>query len=136
MKTALAYAATVLALLALDAVWLGVVAQPLYTKAIGHLMAAQPNLVAALSFYPVYSVGLMIFAVVPGPSAGRSALRAAGFGFFAYSTYDLTNLATLKDWPLTISLLDVAWGCIASATSAAVGRSVLERLAARGAAAG
>jgi len=129
-----AYAAVIVSLIALDAVWLGLVAQPAYTAGIGHLMADQPNLGAALAFYVVYALGLVVFAIAPArDQAGlrRSALVAAAFGFFAYATYDLTNLATLRDWPLGLSLLDLLWGCVISAISAAAGKTALDRIASR-----
>ncbi len=127
-----AYAATLGAMLALDLLWLGVVAKPIYQRGIGHLMAEQPNLVAAALFYAVFALGLMIFAVSPGgpsgPSAGwaRTAGTAALFGFFAYATYDLTNLATLRGWPVGLALLDMAWGTGISAVAALAGRAALE----------
>lgn len=127
-----AYGAALVAVLALDAVWLGLVASGFYASAIGHLMAARPNLVAALLFYIAYPVGLVIFAIAParGQADWRgAAARGAAFGFFAYGTYDLSNLATLRDWPVTVSLVDVAWGCCVSAAGATAGRLALGRVA-------
>ncbi len=123
-KTLLAYAATTLVMVAIDLVWLGVIAKPLYQQGIGHLMAAEPKLGAAALFYLLYPVGLMVFAVLPGasPAWGDTALKAALFGFFAYATYDLTNLATLKEWPTSLALIDMAWGTAVSAVAALAGR--------------
>lgn len=128
-----AYAATALAMLALDASWLGLIAQALYQQGIGHLMAPQPRLGIAALFYLVYPLGLVIFAVAPRPAtAWRPTLRAGAlFGFFAYATYDLTNLATLKDWPIGLSLIDVAWGSLASALAAGAGRYAMDRFGTR-----
>lgn len=126
-----AYAATAVVMLALDALWLGVVARPVYQSGIGHLMAEQPNLPVAMLFYAVYALGLVVFAVAPnGAAAGftRTLMAGAMFGFFAYATYDLTNLATLKDWPVGVSLLDVAWGSLVSGVSATAGKAALERI--------
>ena len=132
-KTLLAYAATAAALLVLDAVWLGLVAQPLYQRGIGHLMAEQPRWMAAVAFYLVYPLGLLRFALLPYrlDSAMEPTLSAAAlFGFFAYATYDLSNLATLRDWPVGLSLIDIAWGSVVSTASAAAGKLVLERISA------
>lgn len=121
----LACAGTALTMLAADLVWLGLIATPLYRQGIGHLMAEQPRWAAALLFYAVYSAGLVMFAVKP--NAQRSSWRptastAALFGFFAYATYDLTNLATLRGWPIGLSFADIAWGCGVSALAASAGR--------------
>ncbi len=124
-KTLLAYAATTFVMVAIDLVWLGLIAKPIYQQGIGHLMASEPKLVAGAVFYLLYPVGLMVFAVVPGAAStawGDTALKAAMFGFFAYATYDLTNLATLKDWPTSLALIDMAWGTAVSAVAALAGR--------------
>ena len=123
-KTLLAYAATTLVMVAIDLVWLDLIAKPLYQQGIGHLMAAEPKLAAGAVFYLLYPVGLMVFAVIPGAALGwgDTALKAAMFGFFAYATYDLTNLATLKNWPLSLALIDMAWGTGVSAVAALAGR--------------
>ena len=128
-----AYAATLGAMLALDLLWLGVIAKPIYQRGIGHLMAEQPNIIAAAVFYAVFALGLTIFAVSPsGPSAGwaKTAGTAALFGFFAYATYNLTNLATLRGWPVGLALLDMAWGTGISAVAALAGRAALEHFGA------
>ena len=132
-KTLLAYLATAAALLVLDALWLGIVAQPMYQRSIEHLMAEQPSWAAAAVFYAVYPVGLMRFAVLPhrqDSAMGPALLSAALFGFFAYATYDLSNLATLRDWPLGVSLIDIAWGSVVSTASAAAGKLTLDRVSA------
>ena len=128
-KLLLAYAATALVMLALDMLWLGVIAKPLYQQGIGHLMAEKPILPIAALFYAMYPVGLMIFAVVPHAAAEwhRALLAGALFGFFAYATYDLTNLATLKNWPWGLALLDIAWGTAVSGVAVVVGRVVYLR---------
>lgn len=124
-KVLFAYAGTALTMLGADLLWLGLIATPLYRQGIGHLMAEQPRWAAVLLFYAVYSAGLVMFAVKP--NAQRSSWRptastAALLGLFAYATYDLTNLATLRDWPLGLSLADIAWGCSVSALAASAGR--------------
>ena len=127
------YAATLAVMVALDFLWLGVVAKPIYQRGIGHLMAAEPRLAIAVLFYLLFALGLVILAVLPnGASAGwgRTAGLAALFGFFAYATYDLTNLATLKDWPVGLSMLDMAWGSAVSAASACAGKAAWDYLSA------
>jgi uncharacterized membrane protein len=127
------YAAVFGVMLALDFLWLGLIAKPLYQQAIGHLMAERPNLPVAFLFYVVYALGLTIFAVWPQaavPGWRMAAAMGALFGFFAYATYDLTNLATLKGWPVGIALIDMAWGAVVSAISAVAGKWAMDRLAA------
>ena len=124
-----AYAGTAVVMIALDMLWLGVIAKALYQQGIGHLMADKPNVPAAVLFYVLYALGLVIFAVAaqPGGSSwGRTVTVAALFGFFAYATYDLTNLATLRDWPLSLSLIDLVWGTLVSAVAAAGGKVAMD----------
>jgi uncharacterized membrane protein len=134
MKTRLiAYGATLAVFLALDAVWLGVVAAELYRAAIGHLMLARPNFAAAAVFYALYVLGILIFAVLPALASGRAhdaLVKGALFGFFAYATYDLTNLATLAGWPVWLAALDIAWGTLLTGTAALGGFLVTRRLVA------
>lgn len=128
-KYLVAYAGTAIAMVALDMLWLGLIAKPLYQEGIGHLMADKINVPAGVLFYVLYAVGLVIFAVSPqtgGYSWGKTATMAALFGFFAYATYDLTNLSTLKDWPIGLSLVDMAWGTCVSAAAASAGKAALE----------
>ena len=131
-RTLAAFAATALVMMLLDFIWLGYVAKPLYQQGMGHLMAEQPNIPVALLFYAIYATGLMLFAVLPHEAAEgwRKTLTAAAlFGFFAYATYDLSNLATLKDWPASLTVLDIAWGSLVSLLSAAAGKLALDALA-------
>ena len=132
-KNLVAYAAIALVMLALDMLWLGLIARPVYQQGIGHLMAERPNVPVAMLFYVVYPVGLLVFAVLPNvvdPGWAKAAVSAALFGFFAYATYDLSNLATLKGWPIGMSLLDMAWGSAASGVSGVAGKAALDRWAA------
>lgn len=127
-----AYGATLIVMLVLDLLWLGVIAKPLYRQGLAHLMAERPNLAVAALFYSLYALGLLLFAVAPrGQTAawGQTLATGALFGFFAYATYDLTNLATLKNWPLGLSLIDIAWGSAVSAVSALAGKAAWERFA-------
>ncbi len=133
LQYSLAYAATLIALVAIDALWLGVITKKLYQQGIGHLMADKPRMGAAVVFYLLFAVGLLVFAVLPHaatPGWKKTAGAAALFGFLAYATYDLTNLTTLRDWPLPLSILDMAWGTVVSAIAAVAGKIVLDRMAA------
>ena len=115
------YLLTLVILLALDALWLGVIAPPFYRSQIGFLMAASPNWGAAGAFYLLFVAGLVVFVVAPGLEAGapgRAAWRGALFGLVAYATYDLTNLATLDRWPLLLTVVDMAWGTALCAVTA------------------
>ncbi len=132
-RTFLTYLATLLAVGLLDALWLGVIAKGWYQQGMAHLMAPQPRIAAAAGFYLLYPVGLVIFAVMP---SGGDMSRALGlgllFGLFAYGTYDLTNLAVLRDWPVGLTFLDIAWGGLVSACGAAAGAWALRGLMAGG----
>ena len=128
-KYVAAYAGTAIVMVALDMLWLGLIAKPLYQQGIGHLMAERPNVGVAVLFYLLYALGVVIFAVSPqhnGSSWAMTLTMGALFGFFAYATYDLTNLATLRDWPLRLSLIDIGWGTLVSAASAAGGKAALD----------
>lgn len=107
----------------IDMIWLGLVAPTFYKSQIGHLMSGTVNWPVAITFYLVFLVGLVIFAVAPAVEARvwtHALLYGALFGFFTYLTYDLTNWATLKDWPALVSVVDVIWGTLLSATVATV----------------
>ncbi len=124
LKYVAAYGATAIAFLGFDMIWLGFIAKDVYREKIGHLMAAQPSIPAALMFYALYFVGIMIFGVAPGLRDGswKSAMIfGALFGFFAYATYDFTNWATLKDWPAILVPIDLAWGTFITAVGSVVG---------------
>ena len=111
------YLATLIAFFAIDMVWLGLVARTFYRKYLGFLMAPSPNWLAAIIFYLLFIVGILVFVVVPGledNSLKTTLVRAALFGLITYATYDLTNLATVKDWPVLITVVDMAWGTVLS----------------------
>lgn len=127
-----AYAGTMVVMVGLDLLWLGIIAKPIYLQGIGHLMAEKPNLVAAIAFYLLFGLGIVVFAVLPQgppPGWGQTIIMAALFGFFAYATYDLTNLATLKQWPIGLSLLDICWGAFVSAAAAIGGKALMDWIA-------
>jgi uncharacterized membrane protein len=101
--------------LACDLVWLGLVARGFYQRHLGYLMRNPVNWAAALVFYLLFVVGLLIFAIKPALDAQnplRALLYGALFGFFTYATYDLTNLATVRDWPLIVTVADLSWGVV------------------------
>ncbi len=128
-KYLVAYAGTAVAMVALDMLWLGLIATPLYQQGIGHLMADTFNVPAGIVFYLLFAAGVVVFAVSPqtgGFGWSKTVTMAALFGFFAYATYDLTNLATLKDWPLGLSLIDMAWGTLVSALAASAGKAAMD----------
>ena len=122
-RVAIAYGATVLTMIALDALWLGVIAGGFYRDALGPLMADPPNWWAAGAFYLIYAAGLMVFVIEPRLGERASVpnlLRGALFGLIAYATYDLTNLATLRGFPAELALLDMLWGAVISADATGV----------------
>lgn len=123
LKTLILYLLTVPIFFAIDLVWLGVVARGLYKKRLAHVLNPQVNWPAALIFYLIFIIGILVFAVLPALEKGRAghALLMGGlFGFFTYATYDLTNLATLKDWPILIVVVDIAWGVVLCGVVAAL----------------
>ena len=109
------YALTVPVFFIIDLIWLGVVAKGFYQKNLKYILSPNVNWTAAIIFYLMYIAGILIFAVLPGvakDSLRHTALWGALFGFFTYATYDLTNLALLKDWPLNIVVVDILWGVV------------------------
>ncbi len=105
--------------LVIDMVWLVVVAKNFYAKQIGFLMAKNPNLYAAMIFYLIFIAGLIVFVITPALDKkmwSQALLAGAFFGLVTYATYDLTNLATLRDWPLVITIVDLVWGMVLSAS--------------------
>ncbi|RZA16327.1 MAG: DUF2177 family protein [Proteobacteria bacterium] len=119
-----AYLAAAIAMAGLDYVWLTTMMGPLYQRVLGPILAPEPNMIAAVAFYLVYLVGIVWFAVRPALESGdwkSAALNGALFGLFAYATYDLTNMATLKVWSLQLTLIDMAWGAALTVTAASAG---------------
>ena len=125
-----AYITAIIFMFIVDLIWLSQIAQPLYQDGIGHLMAATPKLAFAAIFYLVFVLGLMWFAVRPNAqikSLKPTFIAGALFGFFVYASYDLTNLALLKDWPLKLSIIDMTWGTLLSGTCALVAKLVFTK---------
>lgn len=125
-KFLLAYAATAIVFLTLDSVWLTAMADRLYRPLLGHLLLERFDVAPAVLFYLLYLMGVVVFAVAPALAAGRSAMAlgyGALLGLVAYGTYDLTNQATLRNWPWGVTLADLVWGtCATAATAAAAAR--------------
>lgn len=125
MRTAIAaFIATLLAFLLLDLIWLTQFAIGMFQRTIGSLLRASPSIPAIVAFYLIYAAALTALAVMPGIERGsilEAAWRSALLGLAAYATYDLTNYATLKDWPLSVALMDLAWGTFASMVAGMLG---------------
>ena len=122
------FLATVVVFVVIDGLWLGLVARTFYRRHLGFLMAEKPNWTAAGIFYLLYAIGLTVFAVIPGTGAAsvlEGLWRGALFGLVAYATYDLTNHATVRDWPAIVTGVDLAWGTVLSASVAAVATYVV-----------
>ena len=111
------YAATLAIFLLVDMLWLGVAARSFYRKHLGFILADNPNWAAAIPFYLIFVLGMLVFVVVPG--LGEQPMtsflfRAALYGLVTYAAYDLTNHATLKDWPSIVTFVDLTWGVVVS----------------------
>lgn len=121
---AIAYLAAAATMLILDAIWLSTMVPRVYQPALGDLIADKPNFAIAGVFYLLYVVGIVVFAILPAVEA-RSWLQALGMGallgLVAYGTYDFTNLSTLRNWPVGLSLIDVAWGTALTGVVATAG---------------
>lgn len=105
--------------LIIDAIWLALIAKNLYARNLGYLMKDSPNLIAAFIFYMIFVAALLVFVINPAlnkKSISSAILMGALFGFVTYATYDLTNLATIKDWPLNITIIDLIWGSFLSSS--------------------
>ncbi len=108
---------------AIDMLWLGLIAKSFYFNQIGALMKTDTNWTAAIIFYLLFIAGLVLFVIAPAVEKNswtHALVFGALFGFIAYATYDLTNLATLKGWPLMVSLVDMAWGAVLAASVSSV----------------
>lgn len=115
------YLTTGLAMLVIDAVWLTLMADALYRPQIGHLMREQFLLGPAVAFYLLYLFGVLVLAQWPAATRREAAWRGFVFGLCAYGTYDLTNQATLKDWPVIVTIIDLAWGSTLTAVVSFLG---------------
>ncbi len=125
------YFAFLITLITVDLVWLLGIAKNLYREEMGDLMASEPKLLAGLAFYLIYALGVCIFVIAPALSK-QSLMHAlqygALFGFFCYMTYDLTNLAVIRDFPAKLAFIDMAWGSLVTALAAGLAYWVGEKL--------
>jgi uncharacterized membrane protein len=123
LKYLAVYFSFLLTLIVIDLIWLLGIAKNLYRDDMGSLMASEPKLLAGLGFYLLYALGSTIFVILPALSK-QSWMHAvqygALFGFFCYMTYDLTNLAVIRDFPTRLAFIDIAWGSAVTALSAAM----------------
>ena len=114
------YAIALPIFLAIDMVWLGLVAKNFYRDQIGFLMKSEVNWAAAVAFYLLFTMGLVLFVIAPAIEKGslkHALFFGALFGLVTYATYDLSNLATLKDWPLWVTIVDLVWGTVLAAST-------------------
>lgn len=125
------YLVAAVVFLVLDLAWLGLVAQGLYERLLGDLLAEQPNVAAAVAFYAIFLAGLVYFVIAPAVEARslRSALfRGAAFGLVTYATWDLTSLAVIEGFPAAIVPIDMAWGAVLAAAVSTVTFLVSQRV--------
>ncbi|MBM3389898.1 MAG: DUF2177 family protein [Betaproteobacteria bacterium] len=121
---------TAVVFMAIDAVWLITMAPRLYQPTIGHLLAPEPDLLAAVIFYAIYIAGMVVFTVRPHQRDERlwdAALRGGLFGFVAYATYDLTNQATMVNWPWMVTAIDLLWGTFLTGSVTVASKAILQR---------
>lgn len=124
MQILAAYVGAAVAFVVLDALWLGVVAKNFYFTQLAGLLRDKPDFAVAAVFYALYLAGVVYFAISPALAGGgllRALINGALFGFFAYMTYDMTNLSTMKGYPAIVAVVDVAWGTFLTAAAAASG---------------
>jgi uncharacterized membrane protein len=117
------YLIAVVTFFALDMTWVGLVAKDFYRNQIGYLLAPNVNWTAAIIFYLLFIAGLVVFVISPAvqkQSLMYALVYGAFFGLITYATYDLTNLATTKDWPLTVTIVDMIWGTVLAASVSVV----------------
>lgn len=128
-KIIISYLLTTVVFFAIDMVWLGFVAKNIYRKYLGALLSDTVNWAAAIIFYLIFIVGIFIFVISPAvekQSVVRAVLLGAVFGFITYATYDLTNYATLKGFPLNIVFIDLAWGAVLTAIVSLAGYYIVK----------
>ena len=128
MQYVVAYAASAVVFLGLDLVWLGLIARSFYARQLGDLLRDSPSLAVAALFYAFYVGGIVLFAISPAlqSQSWRTALvLGLLLGLLAYGTYDMTNLATVRGWPIAMSVVDLTWGSCLTAIAAAAGYAVV-----------
>jgi uncharacterized membrane protein len=131
-KLIISYLLTTVVFFAVDMAWLGFIAKDLYKKHLGNFLSDKVNWPAAIIFYLLFIVGIFYFAILPAvekASLSKAIIAGALFGFFTYATYDLTNLATLKDWPLPIVFIDIIWGSVLTGIVSTAGYYIVKWVA-------
>jgi uncharacterized membrane protein len=129
LKILIIYIVALIVFLIIDFVWLGIIARDLYANTIGHLMTDKINFLAAFLFYLIFIAGLVVFVINPGLAGGsimKMLPRALFFGLVTYATYDLTNQATLRDWPVKVTLIDLVWGMFISGSVSTITYYILK----------
>ena len=124
MKLVISYLLTTVVFFIIDLTWIGLVAKKFYWGQMGNLLKDDINWIAALVFYLLYIVGIFVFAILPAvenDSVTSAMFYGALFGFFCYATYDLTNLATLKGFPLKVVVVDMIWGVVLTGSVSTAG---------------
>jgi uncharacterized membrane protein len=130
-KLIISYLLTAVVFFAIDMAWLGLIAKDLYRKYLGNFLSDNVNWTAAIVFYLLFITGIFYFAVLPAVeknSLTKAIISGAFFGILTYATYDLTNLATLKNWPLPIVFIDIAWGALLTSIVSAAGYYIVKWL--------
>jgi uncharacterized membrane protein len=123
-KILISYALTFLVFFIIDMAWLGFIAKGLYNKYLGNFLHTEVNWTAAIIFYIIFIIGISVFVIYP--AVAKNSLQyaifyGALFGVFTYATYELTNMATLKDWPIQIVIIDIIWGAVLTAIVSTAG---------------
>lgn len=116
---------------AIDMLWLGIVAKNFYRVQIGHLMKSDINWISAIIFYLIFIMGIIVFVIAPAKEKGswmHALFLGMLFGLVCYATYDLTNLAVAKDWPLCVTIVDMVWGAIISASVSTLTYLIAQKL--------
>ena len=124
------YIVTLLVFLAIDMVWLLVISKKLYSEKLGYLLAESPNLVAAFIFYFLFAAGVLFFVIQPALAAGSlqyAIFAGLFFGLVTYATYDLTNMATIRDWPTIITVIDLIWGSFLTASTSSISYLIITK---------
>ena len=125
------YAIALPVFIVIDMIWLGLVARSFYRGQIGFMMKSDINWIAAITFYLLFVVGLVVFVIAPAiekNSWRHALLLGALFGAITYATYDLTNLATLRDWPILITIVDLVWGAVLAASVSTVTYFIVRKI--------
>lgn len=131
MKTLIVYAITTIIFFAIDMVWLGLIAKSFYRQKLGFILSPDINWPAAIIFYLLYIGGILYFAVLPAMkehSWQTALIQGLVLGMLCYATYDLTNMATIKNWPLVIVVVDIIWGAVLTGCCAAISYIIAVKL--------